>query len=146
MVVTHSLTYLGMCDQVLLLAPGGKTAYGGRRPDGAAMGTTDWADIFARVSLPTPTGSTVSSVTGQPPRGRGPPAATGPAGSPAHTSRRQMWTVARRQVRLILADRGYLVFLALLPFVLGAGPGSPRQHRPGCGRPVRQRPRNRRRS
>ena len=28
-VVTHSLTYLGMCDHVLLLAPGGKTAYAG---------------------------------------------------------------------------------------------------------------------
>jgi ABC-type multidrug transport system ATPase subunit len=50
-VVTHSLTFLGMCDQVLLLAPGGKTAYAG--PPAAirdAMGTTDWADIFAWVS------------------------------------------------------------------------------------------------
>src|ERR1700730_11651036 len=30
LVVTHSLTYLDMCDQVLLLAPGGKTAFEGR--------------------------------------------------------------------------------------------------------------------
>ena len=29
LVVTHSLTYLDVCDQVLLLAPGGKTAYHG---------------------------------------------------------------------------------------------------------------------
>jgi len=28
-VVTHSLTHLNLCDQVLLLAPGGKTAYAG---------------------------------------------------------------------------------------------------------------------
>ena len=28
-VVTHCLSYLDMCDQVLLLAPGGKTAYCG---------------------------------------------------------------------------------------------------------------------
>lgn len=41
-VVTHSLTHLSMCDQVLLLAPGGKTAFCGA-PDqvGAAMGTGD---------------------------------------------------------------------------------------------------------
>jgi hypothetical protein len=31
-----------------------------------------------------------------------------------------MWTVARRQVRLMTADRGYFTFLALLPFMLGA--------------------------
>jgi len=31
-----------------------------------------------------------------------------------------MCTVARRQVRLIAADRGYFLFLAVLPFVLGA--------------------------
>ena len=42
-------------------------------------------------------------------------------GKPAQTSlRRQFWTIARRQLRLILSDRGYFVFLALLPFILGA--------------------------
>ena len=50
LVVTHSLTYLDVCDQVLLMAPGGKTAFLGA-PDqiGAAMGTTNWAQIFAKV-------------------------------------------------------------------------------------------------
>ena len=49
-VVTHSLTYLDVCDQVLLLAPGGKTAFCGPPCEiGAAMGTTDWADIFSQV-------------------------------------------------------------------------------------------------
>ena len=50
-VVTHSLTFLDECDQVLLLAPGGKTAFYGP-PDGLgpAMGTSDWADIFTTVS------------------------------------------------------------------------------------------------
>ena len=50
LVVTHSLTYLDVCDQVLLMAPGGKTAFLGP-PDqiGAAMGTTNWAQIFAKV-------------------------------------------------------------------------------------------------
>src|SRR3954447_11500651 len=50
LVVTHSVSYLDVCDQILLLAPGGKTAFLGT-PDqiGAAMGTTNWADIFTKV-------------------------------------------------------------------------------------------------
>ncbi|WP_438502149.1 FHA domain-containing protein, partial [Mycobacterium arosiense] len=51
LVVTHSLTYLDVCDQVLLLAPGGKTAFCGPPSQiGAAMGTTNWADIFSTVA------------------------------------------------------------------------------------------------
>lgn len=34
--------------------------------------------------------------------------------------RRQFSTIARRQVRLVVADRAYFTFLAALPFVLGA--------------------------
>ncbi len=49
-VVTHMLSYLDTCDQLLLVAPGGKTAYCGP-PDqiGDAMGTTNWAKIFSQV-------------------------------------------------------------------------------------------------
>lgn len=119
-IVTHSLSYLEMCDQVLLLAPGGKTAYVGP-PDrvGAALGSTDWADIFARVASD-PDGVFAEYRATRPVVEAPPPSSPGPLGSPAHTSRRrQLSTVARRQVRLIRADRGYLVFLSLLPFVLG---------------------------
>ncbi|MDO2384325.1 ATP-binding cassette domain-containing protein [Mycobacterium avium subsp. hominissuis] len=122
-VVTHSLTYLSMCDQVLLLAPGGKTAYAGR-PDGieAAMGTTDWADIFAWVSAKPDDAHAVflhnNPAAAQPAAAAGP---AGPLGEPARTSTgRQVLTLMGRQVRLILADRGYAVFLALLPLVMGA--------------------------
>src|SRR5690606_35615925 len=47
-VVTHSAACLDMCDQVVLLAPGGKTAYAGN-PAGveSALGTSDWAKIVA---------------------------------------------------------------------------------------------------
>src|SRR4051795_12881060 len=46
-VATHSLRFLDMCDQVLILAPGGKTAYCGPPGDiGEAMGSADWADIY----------------------------------------------------------------------------------------------------
>ena len=42
-------------------------------------------------------------------------------GKPVHTNvRRQISTIARRQVRLVVADRGYFLFLALLPFILGS--------------------------
>lgn len=122
-VVTHSLTYLNMCDQVLLLAPGGKTAYAGPPAAiGDAMRTTDWADIFAWVST-RPEDAHAAFLARNPDAARpaAPSAPAGPLGEPAHTSTgRQMLTLARRQVRLIFADRGYTVFLVLLPFVLGA--------------------------
>ncbi|KKC04827.1 ATP-binding cassette domain-containing protein, partial [Mycobacterium nebraskense] len=122
LVVTHSLTYLDVCDQVLLLAPGGKTAFCGPPSQiGPAMGTTNWADIFSTVAGD-PDGAKTRYLarTGpQPP----PPPAQQPAdlGDPSHTSLvRQFSTIARRQVRLIFSDRGYFVFLALLPFIMGS--------------------------
>jgi hypothetical protein len=121
-VVTHSLTYLSVCDQVVLLAPGGKMAFSGVPAEvGSAMGTTDWADIFSEVAArPDAAHQRFLAQAG---RSQAPAEAEKPAdlGKPARTSlRRQFSTIARRQVRLILSDRGYLVFLALLPFILGA--------------------------
>jgi ABC transport system ATP-binding/permease protein len=120
-VVTHSLTYLDVCDQVLLLAPGGKTAFCGRPGEiGPAMGTTNWADIFSAVGAdPDTANRRFLALTGPPPP---PPETEKPSdlGKPVHTSlRRQFSTVARRQIRLIISDRGYFAFLALLPFILG---------------------------
>ncbi len=120
-VVTHSLTYVEMCDQLLLLAPGGKTAFADPPAEiGPTMGTTEWADIFARVSTD-PDGVHQAFLARHPPAPQGPPAAAAaPLGTPPQTSRwRQVFTCARRQTRLIAADRGYFAFLAVLPFVLG---------------------------
>ena len=122
LVVTHSLTYVNMCDQVLLLAPGGKTAFADPPAQiGSAMGT--------------PTGPNLRP--GQHRRGRSAQGVSGaaptaaslsrrcrrqraPLGKPPQTSLwRQVYTLVRRQSRLITADRGYFVFLAALPFVLG---------------------------
>ncbi len=122
LVVTHSLTYLDVCDQVLLLAPGGKTAFCGPPSQiGSAMGTTNWADIFSSVAGD-PDGAKARYLarTGPTPP---PPPAQQPAdlGDPSHTSLfRQFSTIARRQVRLIFSDRGYFVFLAVLPFIMGS--------------------------
>ncbi|KUI00123.1 FHA domain-containing protein [Mycobacterium sp. IS-3022] len=121
LVVTHSLTYLDVCDQVLLLAPGGKTAfYGPPSQIGSSMGTTNWADIFSTVaSDPDAANQRFLSRHGPPPP---PPPTEQPSelGSPTSTSvRRQFSTIARRQVRLVVSDRGYFAFLMLLPFIMG---------------------------
>ncbi|MDG5485383.1 ATP-binding cassette domain-containing protein [Mycolicibacterium gadium] len=137
-VVTHSLTFLEDCDQVLLLAPGGKTAFCGPPAElASAMGTTDWADIFTMVSAD-PDDAQRRSIERSGPTGEhreeAPPATSDTvsqleagnavqAPQPAPTSAwRQCATIARRQVRLLIADRGYLAFLAVLPFVIGLLP------------------------
>ncbi len=122
-VVTHMLSYLDICDQLLLVAPGGKTAYCGP-PDqiGQAMGTTNWATIFTAVGAD-PDEANRRYRARRPADKQSPAAPDKPAdlGAPVQTSvRRQLSTIARRQVRLVVADRGYFVFLALLPFILGA--------------------------
>jgi ABC-type multidrug transport system ATPase subunit len=120
LVVTHSLTYLDVCDQVLLMAPGGKTAYLGP-PDkiGDVMGTTNWAHIFAKVGADPEEANRRFLAQREPP----PPflaEVPGDLGDPAHTSmRRQFSTIARRQIRLVVSDRAYFVFLAILPFAMG---------------------------
>ncbi|MET9210853.1 MULTISPECIES: FHA domain-containing protein [unclassified Nocardia] len=123
-VVTHSVACLDMCDQVVLLAPGGKTAFAGHPGGvGAALGTTDWAEIFAKVAA-NPDQAFAAYRSRQayvPPPPPPAPMQRGNAGAPPQSSgMRQFSTLARRQLRLIFADRGYLIFLVVLPFILGA--------------------------
>jgi ABC transport system ATP-binding/permease protein len=122
-VVTHMLSYLDICDQILLVAPGGKTAFCGPPDDiGDAMGTTNWAKIFSKVGADPDEANRRFRAQNQTP-GKPPVRESEPAelGKPVHTNvRRQISTIARRQVRLVVADRGYFLFLALLPFILGS--------------------------
>ena len=120
LVVTHSLTYLDHCDQVLLMAPGGQTAFlGAPGQIGAAMGTTNWAHIFAKVGADPDEANRRFLARNRPP----PPMEAAPADlavlAPTNL-RHQFSTIARRQVRLVVSDRAYFAFLALLPFILGA--------------------------
>lgn len=121
--VTHSLTHLALCDQVLLLAPGGRTAFCGPPADAAVVLGDDWAQVFARVAAhPDEAHAGHRARTrGGPRRDTPAPAAVRPAAEPVRRAgaRRQAWTVARRQCRLILADRGYLLSLVAMPIVLG---------------------------
>ncbi|MDT7762595.1 MAG: transport system ATP-binding/permease protein [Mycobacterium sp.] len=123
LVVTHCLSNLDVCDQVLFLTPGGKTAYFGP-PDQICkvMGTANWADIFARVGMEPEVVNreflarlcTSGQDTAHPSPPRTPPPC------PPKCRRRQFLTLSRRQLRLLVADRGYFTFLLVLPFILGA--------------------------
>ncbi|WP_454166154.1 ATP-binding cassette domain-containing protein [Gordonia iterans] len=120
LVVTHSVAHLETCDQVLLLAPGGKTAYCGE-PKGkkAELGSDDWAEIFENVTR-NPDLVWENYRRRHPHRPAPPAQPTGPpVVVPQASAGRQLSTVARRQWRLIVSDRGYLAFLFLLPVVLG---------------------------
>jgi energy-coupling factor transporter ATP-binding protein EcfA2 len=122
LVVTHSVAYLDICDQILLLAPGGKTAFLGPTSQiSAAMGTTNWADIFAKVGAdPDEANRRFLAENKPPPTPAASESRPGDLGEPVHTNAlRQFSTIARRQVRLVISDRGYTVFLALLPFLIG---------------------------
>ncbi|MUM08360.1 ABC transporter ATP-binding protein [Mycobacterium sp. CBMA 213] len=143
LVVTHSLTYLDICDQVLLLAPGGMTAFSGPPSQiGPELGTTNWADIFSSVAGdPDEAHRKFLERTGPTPPVPAAAEATD-LGKPAKTSlRRQFSTIARRQVRLVVADRAYTAFLLFLPFIMGVlslsvPGGGPNKSGVGFGKPL----------
>src|SRR5277367_6819247 len=122
LVVTHCLTNLDVCDQVLLMAPGGKTAFlGPTNQICHVMGTANWADLFARVGTE-PEAVNREFLARLCASGHNPahpsPRRTLPPCPPKHIGR-QLLTLARRQLRLLVADRGYFIFLVVLPFILG---------------------------
>ncbi|ORW03985.1 ATP-binding cassette domain-containing protein [Mycobacterium kyorinense] len=138
LVVTHSVSYLDVCDQILLVAPGGKTAFCGPPAQiESAFGTRNYAEIFASVGAdPDEANRRFMEREGRRPEQHARAVATEPGdlGEPVHTDRwRQLSTIARRQVRLVISDRGYTVFLAVLPFLMGALALTVKGPKPGLG-------------
>jgi ABC-type multidrug transport system ATPase subunit len=135
LVVTHSVSYLDVCDQILLVAPGGKTAFCGPPAQvESAMGTRNWADIFAKVGADPDEANRRFKERNQ--QSSRPPTPESPAdlGEPPQTDLfRQLSTIARRQVRLVVSDRGYTIFLAILPFLIGALSLTVKGPHPGLG-------------
>jgi ABC transport system ATP-binding/permease protein len=123
LVVTHCLTNVDICDQVLFLTTGGKIAYFGPPSQiSTAMGTADWADIFARVGADPDLVHREFLARGaasSPHHGKIAPRRASTTGRERSPSRHQFATLVRRQLRLLLADRGHLTFQVMLPFVLG---------------------------
>lgn len=122
LVVTHSVAQLDLCDDVLVLAPGGMPAYyGPPRGISGFFGTTDWADIFADIKQD-PEASYRRYGTQNPKKVVAPEEVQQSAPSVKRVSApwlSQFFTLATRQVSLIFADLGYLLFLLVLPVVVG---------------------------
>ncbi|MFG3294312.1 FHA domain-containing protein [Streptomyces sp. NPDC048179] len=131
-VVTHSVLSLDACDRLLVLAPGGRTAYFG--PPGEALGFfgfDEWPEAFEAFERDTGRDWAgeyrdssyhrkyiVNSST-QPVVPR-----TGPL-APAPPPRPRGWgaqfaTLVRRYTAALAADRTFLAIMIALPFVMGA--------------------------
>lgn len=130
-VVTHSVTNLGLCDRLLLLAPGGTVAYFGP-PDHALahFDCTDFADVFlALTEQPDADWSgrfrasrTFARYIGDPATAARPAehvdSTIGTAARRHQSVFRQFFVVTRRYVATIMADRQYIIFMAALPLLL----------------------------
>src|SRR5262249_27088806 len=115
-----SLTNLNMCDQVLVLTSTGAMAFVGTPLQvESSLGTTDWARVVEQVSAdPDGAHRAFQDRQSEPPT---PPEVAEPWPLPAQLpTARQIRFVARRQLRLLVAERLNLLFLTVLPFVLAA--------------------------
>jgi ABC transport system ATP-binding/permease protein len=123
LVVTHSVAYLDVCDQVLVLAPGGMAAYVGP-PAGVKphFGTDDWGDIFDSVAVD-PLGSRERWLATAASASSPASARSRRSGAPARAGwMMQFATLVARQLALMVSDRGYLAMLVVLPFLIGLLP------------------------
>lgn len=121
-VVTHSLAYVDkVCDNVLMLSPGGHPAFFGTVTEmKQAFGGRDWAEVFSaavehplqRYSIEDPQRRTEAAKRVVPASGRHEKAAR------KHRIK-QTATLVTRQFHLVFADPGLMVFLLLLPLLLG---------------------------
>ncbi|MFF4318847.1 FHA domain-containing protein [Streptomyces sp. NPDC001568] len=132
-VVTHSVLSLDVCDRLLVLAPGGRTAYYG--PPGRTLdffGFTQWPEAFeafenerdrdwAGQYAASPEHRRYVTGTVRPPLPGGTRPATAVAPRPTPQSRRsQLSTLIRRYAAALGADRTFLAIMIALPFVMGA--------------------------
>ena len=130
-VVTHSVANLDTCDRLLVLVPGGKIAYYGPPDEGLAyFGLAGWAEVFQAfdrypdrdwAAEYAASQAHAQYVLGQRTK---PVAEPGADDMPEAViarrgAARQMGTLTRRYIRVIAADRGYLLSIGLMPIILG---------------------------
>jgi len=116
-VVTHSVLALDVCDNVVVLAPGGRLAYFGP-PSGVLQhfGCRDYPEVFDVLDdanlwqrIPPPKGN-----DGQM------PVPNAPVAPPPHQSMaRQLSTLTRRNLAVTFSDKLLLGMLLILPLALG---------------------------
>ncbi|TYL51451.1 FHA domain-containing protein [Nocardioides sp. BGMRC 2183] len=119
MVVTHSVLALDLCDNVMVLAPGGRIAYFGP-PSGvlAHFGQQSYPEVFDLLDSP----DLWRRIPAQPqPRESGAVRPVQAPPAPPHQSfGRQLVTLVARNAAVVRSDRLLLGMLILLPLVLGA--------------------------
>ncbi|MGW7430519.1 FHA domain-containing protein [Streptomyces sp. NPDC054861] len=132
LVVTHSVAELGLCDKLLVMAPGGSVAYFGP-PEEALnfFGYSTWADVFSAFENYRDYdwagrwkgsqhyqmyAADIDAVAAQPVQMLQ-HAATRPPKPQGWGS--QLWTLIRRYSSVIASDKGFLGLMVILPAVLG---------------------------
>jgi ABC transport system ATP-binding/permease protein len=131
-VVTHSVLNLDTCDRLLVMVPGGRVAYYGPPTEGLSyFGKTRWDEVFIDFDrYPDRDWAAeyaASSAHAQYVLGQRTKPAPGPQGQDdmpdavpqPRGALKQLGTLTRRYIRVIAADRGYLLFMGLLPIILG---------------------------
>ena len=114
--VTHSVDNLSFCDNVILLASGGKVAYAGPASTVfSKLGKKNWAEVFK--FLASPDALLLSTEK------REIPISTEIKQEHVlqrHQSiLRQIKTLSSRYIRVIASDRFYLALLSLIPIIIG---------------------------
>ena len=114
--VTHSVDNLDFCDNVILLASGGKVAYAG--PSSTVfskLGKKSWAEVFRFLATPdalllaAPKHEDAISTEIQ----------DGHILARRQSSLRQIATLSSRYLRVITSDKFYLALLTLIPIIIG---------------------------
>ncbi|QIP87151.1 FHA domain-containing protein [Streptomyces sp. Tu 2975] len=133
LVVTHSVAELGLCDKLLVMAPGGSVAYFGP-PEEALnfFGYSTWADVFSAFEnyrdydwagrwrgsqhyqmYAADIDAVAAQSVNMPPAQQMRPPKPQSWGS-------QLFTLIRRYVSVIVSDKGFMALMLILPAVLGA--------------------------
>lgn len=114
--VTHSVDNLNFCDNVVLLASGGRIAYAG--PSSTvftALGKNNWAEVFRMLSSPEALLLSNKKRSG----------VISPTTELSHEKiKKQSWvrqllTLSARYLQVISSDRYYLGLLAAIPILIG---------------------------
>lgn len=128
-VVTHSVAHLDLCDFVLVMAPGGYTAYFGP-PSGALpyFGKRDFPDVFLELEA-IPGAEAAARFRASELYVGG--AFTAPSARPLpeqlpslrqQSMVAQLSTLCRRSLRVVISDKSYLRLIVTFPFLLGLLP------------------------
>ena len=114
--VTHSVDNLNFCDNVILLASGGKVAYAG--PSSTVfskLGKKSWAEVFR--FLATPDALLLAAPKHEDPIST--EISDGHVLARRQAILKQIKTLSLRYLRVIASDRFYLALLCLIPVIIG---------------------------